>query len=85
MHRDIKPGNIILLDGGGLKVADFGIAKLDTSELTQLGSCWHADKTPSWIGKLEHRAEKWNAGFRQERCDQAKTPAPHTCAGNEVR
>ncbi|MCE9659774.1 MAG: protein kinase [Burkholderiales bacterium] len=38
VHRDIKPANIILLADSTVKVADFGIAKLDTSDLTQLGS-----------------------------------------------
>jgi eukaryotic-like serine/threonine-protein kinase len=37
VHRDIKPANLIVLDSGRVKVADFGIARLETSELTQTG------------------------------------------------
>jgi len=36
-HRDIKPANIIIMNSGKLKVADFGIARIDTSNLTQTG------------------------------------------------
>jgi len=37
-HRDIKPANLIIMNNGKLKVADFGIARIDTSNLTQAGA-----------------------------------------------
>ncbi len=39
VHRDVKPGNLLVAESGGVKLADFGIARAtDQSSITQVGS-----------------------------------------------
>jgi serine/threonine-protein kinase len=66
VHRDIKPGNIILVDGGQVKVTDFGIARIDQLSMTSHGS---VVGTPSYMAPeqftgdpVDHRADIFAAG-----------------------
>jgi serine/threonine-protein kinase len=46
VHRDIKPGNVMVLPTGDPKIMDFGIAKLSTAQLTAAGEFFG---TPSYM------------------------------------
>jgi predicted Ser/Thr protein kinase/tetratricopeptide (TPR) repeat protein len=46
VHRDIKPANILIDHGGTPFLADFGVARIDTSTVTQTGTVMG---TPSYM------------------------------------
>ena len=52
IHRDIKPPNILVTPDGRAKLADFGIARLEGTELTQEGTSLG---TPSYMSPEQFR------------------------------
>jgi len=56
VHRDLKPGNVLLGRGGEAKIADFGIAlESRNTALTQVGL---AVGTPAYMSPEQHRGER---------------------------
>ena len=65
-HRDVKPANLILMTNGRLKIADFGIARIDASHLTHtgvvLGSPGYMAPEQYSGGAVDWRADLFAAG-----------------------
>lgn len=58
VHRDVKPANILVPPNGQVKVTDFGISRIDTSDITQDGT---AVGTPSYMSPEQCRGESVDA------------------------
>ena len=80
VHRDIKPANMLLAADRRIKVMDFGISRISTSHLTQVGSVLG---TPRYMspeqfrgGPVDARTDVFSAGAVLHELLTGKPPFP---------
>lgn len=84
IHRDIKPGNILVTDHDEVKVTDFGLAKIQehtSTTVTQLtgGTIFYMPPEQlEGLGKVDHRGDIYSIGMTLYECLTGAVPFEKT-------
>ena len=67
VHRDVKPGNIRITPDGDVRIVDFGLARLDSSEITKpgviMGSPYYmSPEQVKGVRELDGRSDLFSVG-----------------------
>jgi serine/threonine-protein kinase len=85
VHRDVKPANVMLTGQGQVKIADFGIARIDSSNMTQVGTVLG---TPAYMSPeqfmghaVDRRTDIYSAGVLLYQLVTGERPFEGTISG----
>ncbi len=66
VHRDVKPSNVLLSEDGGVKLLDFGVAKVVGEDITRegirLGTVAYMSPEQAGGEAVDHRSDLWSLG-----------------------